>query len=58
MPDNLTYMDCWHFIAPLIPVTDDQTSQLVYTMVFLALREAEKQRVETEKGKKCEEKQS
>lgn len=56
MPDNLTYMDCWHFIAPLIPVTDDKTSQMVYTMVFLALREAEKQRVETEKRKKCGEK--
>lgn len=53
---KLTYLDCWHFIAPLIPVTDDKTSQMVYTMVFLALREAEKQRVETEKRKKCEEK--
>lgn len=55
---KLTYMDCWDFIAPLIPVTDSETAQMVYTMVFLALREAEKQRVETEKGKKCEEKLS
>lgn len=21
---DLTYLDCWHFIAPLIPVTDDK----------------------------------
>lgn len=56
MNHDLTYLDCWNFIAPLIPVTDDKTSQMVYTMVFLALREAEKQRVETEKGKKCGEK--
>lgn len=58
MNHDLTYLDCWHFIAPLIPVSDDKTSQMVYTMVFLALREAEKQRVATEKGKKCEEKLS
>nr|DAG76090.1 MAG TPA: hypothetical protein [Bacteriophage sp.] len=31
-----------HFIAPLIPVTDDQTSQWIYVMVFNALNEAEK----------------
>ena len=23
MENNLTYMDCWHFIAPLIPVNTD-----------------------------------
>lgn len=23
MSDKLTYMDCWHFIAPLIPVDTD-----------------------------------
>lgn len=58
MPDNLTYMDCWNFIAPLIPVTDDQTSQWIYVMTFNALNEAEKRRVEKEKRKKCGEKLS
>lgn len=48
MPDNLTYMDCWHFITLLIPVTDDETSQWVYVMVFNALNEAEKRRVKKE----------
>lgn len=23
MSNELTYMDCWHFIAPLIPVNSD-----------------------------------
>ena len=45
---KLTYMDCWRFIAPLIPVTDDQTSQWAYVMVFNALNEAEKRRVKKE----------
>lgn len=57
MSDKPTYMDCWHFVAPLIPVTDDKTSQWVYVMTFHALNEAEKRRlVEKEKRKKCEEK--
>lgn len=33
---ELTYMDCWNFIAPLIPVTDDLTME-IYVMVFLRL---------------------
>ena len=45
---KLTYMDCWRFIAPLIPVTDDQTSQWIYVMTFNALNEAEKRRVKKE----------
>lgn len=32
MPD-LTYKDCWHCIAPLIPVSSE-TSQKIYVMVF------------------------
>ena len=55
---GLTYMDCWHFIAPLIPVTDNETAQLVYVMTFHALNEAEKQRIAKEKRKKCEKKKS
>ena len=45
---KLTYMDCWRFIAPLIPVTDDEASQWAYVMVFNALNEAEKRRVKKE----------
>lgn len=42
--NDLTYMDCWHYVAPLIPVGSDETSQKVYVMVFNALKEAEKRR--------------
>lgn len=44
MSSEITYMDCWHFIAPLIPVTNDY-SQDIYVMVFGALKEAEKKRI-------------
>lgn len=27
---ELTYMDCWNFVAPLIPVTDD-LKQWIFT---------------------------
>lgn len=40
---DLTYMDCWHFIAPLIPV-GTETSQEIYVMVFQALKEADERR--------------
>lgn len=42
---ELTYMDCWNFVAPLIPVTDDLTMD-IYVMVFNALKKAEEQRKE------------
>lgn len=38
--DEITYMDCWHFIAPLIPI-DNAYSRRVYVMTFHALKEAE-----------------
>ena len=51
MSNELTYMDCWHFIAPLIPVNTDYTMD-IYVMVFNALKEAEKKRIaEKKKGK-------
>lgn len=28
MSDKLTYMDCWQFIAPLIPVNTDYTMDI------------------------------
>lgn len=49
MSDKLTYMDCWHFIAPLIPVDTDSTMD-IYIMVFNALKEAEKKRIAKKKG--------
>lgn len=58
MNHDLTYLDCWHFVAPLIPVTDSETAQWIYVMVFNALNEAEKRRLEKEKRKKCGEKSS
>lgn len=52
MSDKPTYMDCWHFIAPLIPVSTDYTMD-IYVMVFNALKEAEKKRIaEKKKGRK------
>lgn len=45
---GLTYMDCWNFIAPLIPVTDDLTGD-IYVMVFNALKQAEERRKEGDK---------
>ena len=44
-----TYMDCWHFIAQLIPVNTDYTTD-IYIMVFNALKEAEKKRIAKKKG--------
>ncbi len=53
MSSELTYMDCWHFIAPLIPVNTDYTMD-IYIMVFNALKAAEKKRIaEKKKGRKA-----
>ena len=38
-----TYMDCWNFIVPLIPI-DNETARQVYIMTFMALQKAEKRR--------------
>ena len=43
--DEITYMDCWHYIAPLIPLKLDTISMDVYVMTFHALKEAEEKRV-------------
>lgn len=53
MSNELTYMDCWHFIAPLIPVNTDYTMD-IYVMVFGALKEAEKKRIEEKRNKQVE----
>lgn len=40
---DLTYMDCWNYIAPLIPISTE-TSQEIYVMTFQALKEADERR--------------
>lgn len=50
MSNDITYMDCWHFIAPLIPVNTDYAKD-IYIMVFNALEEAEKRRIAGKKKK-------
>lgn len=53
MSNDITYMDCWNFIAPLIPVNTYYTID-IYIMVFNALKEAEKKRLaEKKKGGKA-----
>ena len=48
--DNITYMDCWSYIAPIIPITEDPISTRIYVMVFKALSDAdEKEKAEREK---------
>lgn len=51
MSNDLTYMDCWYFVAPLIPVNSDYT-QDVYIMVFHALKEAEAKRLAEKKKRR------
>lgn len=47
MMGEITYMYCWHYIVPLIPVKADTYSIDVYVMVYQALKEAEERRVGT-----------
>ena len=39
--ESLTYMDCWYFVAPLLPVPQDPITTEVYIKVFSALKDAE-----------------
>lgn len=43
---EITYMDCWQFIAPLIPANSN-CAQEIYVKTFQALKEAEERRVGT-----------
>lgn len=52
MSNDITYTDCWNFIAPLIPVDTDFTMD-IYVMVFNALKEAEKKRIAGKKKKEA-----
>lgn len=51
MSSEITFMDCWGFIAPLIPVSTDYTMD-IYIMVFNALKEAEKKRISENKKRR------
>lgn len=44
--DDLTYMDCWHYVAPLILSRNGTLDMDVYVMVFQALKEADARRKE------------
>lgn len=48
MSNDITYMDCWHYVAPLLPVNTDFGME-VYVMIFNALKEAEKKRIAEKK---------
>lgn len=48
MSNDITYMDCWHYVEPLLPVKSD-FGQEVYVMIFHALKEAEKKRIAEKK---------
>lgn len=51
MSNDITFMDCWGIIAPLLPVSTD-FERGVYVMVFHALmKEAEKRRIAESWGK-------
>ncbi len=51
MSKNITYMDCWYFIAPLLPVSTD-FERGVYVMVFRALKEEEERRIAKKRKEK------
>ena len=43
-------MDCWHFIAPLIPVNSSQFSMDVYVKTFHAFQLLEREEKEKKKN--------
>lgn len=49
MSNDITYMDCWHLVSPLLPL-DTDLWQEVYVMIFNALKEAEKRRIAEKKN--------
>lgn len=44
-----TYMDCWNFIVPLIPI-DNETARQVYIMTFMATLEIIQKIWDTQSG--------
>lgn len=53
MDNEITYMDCWHFVAPMIPVNTDY-ARSIYCMVFQALKEADERQLKKKVVKKDE----
>ena len=43
---ELTYMDCWNYVAPLILAKNGTLNMDIYVMVFQALKEADERRKE------------
>ncbi len=54
MHNDITYMDCWHYVAPLLPVNTD-FGQEVYVMIFHALKEANERQTAEKRKKRKEE---
>lgn len=53
MSNELTYMDCWYFVAPRLPVNNDYAKE-VYCMIYQALKEADKKRLAEKRKKRRE----
>lgn len=49
--NELTYMDCWHFVSYIIP-TNTKTNREIYCMVYRALKEAEERRIAKKRKEK------
>ena len=43
-------MTCWHFIAPLIPITSDPITIDIYVNTFRAFQLLEKEQLQKQKG--------
>lgn len=55
MNSEITFMDCWHYTAPLLPINNDYAREM-YCMVFRALKEADEREAAEKRKKKKEEK--
>ena len=52
--DNITYKDCWSFIAPLIPITEDPITARIYVMTYKALADAEERENNNDRRKRTD----
>ena len=54
MKDKITYMDCWSYISPLIPVVPEEEdggiSVKMYVMIYKALKDAEENSIAERQG--------
>lgn len=56
MENKPSAMECWHCIAPLIPIADDEMTSTIYVKTFHAFQLLEREEKQ-EKGKRREEAQ-